>query len=372
MAKGDLIRTPEGTFSTTVEDLLNEEGSRYDHIMAAWQARRKPSTLAAYRRDLEAFQQFLQAYVKKDITEPEVIELLLQDQGKTNRLVFAYVTHLGERGMGAATIKRYVAGGIAGALAAARMLGFINWKLTVPLPKRRPVRNNRGPTGSSVKEVMVSLKKRKARDKGVRGLIAVRDDAIFHLLVAHGLRREEIATLDVNHIDRRRGKLWIAGKADAPGYRSDVPLTITTLRVLDEWLDIRVRLHHTGRCQPLGLQDGPLFVALDWRSFGQRLRPNGIYYIVKHLPLSKELREIEKNLRPHGFRHYAITEVVKKFGIEGGLAFARHAAVNMTMRYLDDIPEKADNAAQALEEIVSEMLQDQEHDQEPDTGSSSS
>ena len=100
---------------------------------------------------------------------------------------------------------------------------------------------------------------------------ARRDAAAIALLVGCGLRRSELADLNLEHLSASREMLVVAGKG---GKVRDVPLPAGVRRAVDEWLAAR------------GEQPGPLLSAIaptkDRAPTGRRLSTNTVRQIVQH------------------------------------------------------------------------------------------
>ena len=124
---------------------------------------------------------------------------------------------------------------------------------------------------------------------------AARDEAILRLAFGLGLRRNEIASLDIGHVNR---KLLVLGK----GSRERIALTLprNAKDALTAWLEWRAG------CPA----DAPLFVNLARNSPGNRLSGAGVYHVIAY-----QLGE-RANIaaRPHGLRHAAITAALDAFG----------------------------------------------------------
>lgn len=145
-----------------------------------------------------------------------------------------------------------------------------------------------------------------------------RDLAILTLLYGTGMRRSEVAKLQVTDYNRRVGEFHL--KATKRGKERKVYVTGAAKRYIDNWLDIR------------GAQDGAFF----WRCHKSgRLITEGIsaqsvYNLVKHWAQQAELDNVE----PHSFRRTYIGEL-----LDSGVDIATiaqnvgHADVNTTRRY---------------------------------------
>ncbi|MFL6417735.1 MAG: tyrosine-type recombinase/integrase [Bryobacteraceae bacterium] len=77
--------------------------------------------------------------------------------------------------------------------------------------------------------------------------LGIRDRAILALLVACGLRRDELARLEVRHLQLREGR-WVLLDLQGKGRRiRTVPVPLWVKRLLDRWLE------------DSGIREGPLF-----------------------------------------------------------------------------------------------------------------
>jgi integrase/recombinase XerC len=142
---------------------------------------------------------------------------------------------------------------------------------------------------------------------------AARDTAILRLAFGLGLRRNEIASLDVGHVDLAGNKLHVLGK----GSRERIALTLpkNAKEALAAWLG------HRGTSAP----DAPLFINLAHNSSGNRISGAGVYHLIRD-QLGK--RANVAAARPHGLRHAAITALDAFAGdYRKARAFSRHASL---------------------------------------------
>jgi integrase/recombinase XerC len=158
---------------------------------------------------------------------------------------------------------------------------------------------------------------------------AARDTAILRLAFGLGLRRNEIASLDIGHADLEGEKLHVLGK----GSRERIALTLpkNAKDALAAWLKWR----------GTDILDAPLFINLAHNSKGNRLSGAGVYDIIAY-QLGKRASVAA---RPHGLRHAAITAALDAFqgDYRRARAFSRHASLETVRRY-DDA--RADHAGQ--------------------------
>lgn len=151
--------------------------------------------------------------------------------------------------------------------------------------------------------------------------INLRDRALLAVLT-HGLRAEDVSTLNVGNFDGTR--LRFVRKKD----KSDaiVPLRSSAREQIYAYLERR-------RSQREELTDeSPLFLSYDPRNSGQRLGYQGIYYFTK-IKLS-EATGIQ-DLTPHRFRHTYATELIE-LGIDSLLArsLTGHKSEKVFKRYI--------------------------------------
>jgi integrase len=171
----------------------------------------------------------------------------------------------------AASVNRILSG-VRGVMRECLRIGFISPECYleicevsgVPLPKRE--------TNDLIKGDDIEAAIQDCIDEKTDG--GFRDAAILALIAYDGLKRSEIAGLDVQHARIRNPPFSIQ-----IGDRSLV-LQPRTLKALGEWLDRR------------GFEPGPLFLRLRgrWRRFPQPLTTEGVYYVVR--------KRLEKRL-PH-------------------------------------------------------------------------
>jgi len=151
--------------------------------------------------------------------------------------------------------------------------------------------------------------------------IDLRDRALLAVLT-HGLRAEDVSALNVSNYDGIR--LRFLRKKD----RSDaiVPLRQAARQQIEAYLERR-------RSQQENLtDDSPLFLSYDFRSGGQRLGYQGIYYFTKvKLGTATEIPD----LTPHRFRHTYASELVE-LGIDSLLArsLTGHNSEKVFERYI--------------------------------------
>ncbi len=287
-----------------------------DALLIAFLAGRSPLTLRAYRRDLEDVRRFLGV---PTLAHAAAL-LLAHGHGPANGLALAYRADLVGRvdqkgkGLAAATINRRLAA-LRSLVKIARTLGLVPWALEVANVKSQGYRDTRGPGDAGYRRLLGVLDRR-------RGPAVHRDRAAVRLLFDLALRRAEVVSLDVAHVDLAAGVVRVLGK----GQTERVPLTLPepTRAVLAAWLTVR------------GPSPGPLFVNFDRarKGMGRRLTGRSLHRIVRALGAEAGLKEV----RPHGLRHAAITAALDRTGgdIRAVQRFSRHRDVRVLAVYDDN------------------------------------
>ena len=284
------------------------------------------NTRRAYAREMEAFT----AFAGYEDTALAVAAFLRLDDGQAHAVVDRWRADKIERGLSPATINRSVSA-INSLVAYTRRVGLTKIKLEAKGVKSKAYRDTRGPGVRGVQSMLTI-----AQDQNLQK--AARDAAIIRLAYGLGLRRGEIESLDIGHVDLAGGTLLVLGK----GRTEREPMTIpaNTKQALVEWLSMR------GSCD----QASPLFIALDRNTKGQRLSGSGIYHIVRDQIGDRA----GVRARPHGLRHSGITSALDAFNgdYRKARAFSRHASLDTVRRYDDNRADHAGQVAAALDSIL--------------------
>lgn len=128
---------------------------------------------------------------------------------------------------------------------------------------------------------------------------AVRDRAIIAVL-SHGLRASEASNLNVEHWN---GKILKVHRSKGQNV-SEVPLHREARQYLEAYLEWRRQ--QGGLFEPV--PEGPMFLAQDPKSVGERLGYKGLHRMVKKLG---KLAGVD-DINPHRFRHTFGTEVTRR------------------------------------------------------------
>jgi integrase/recombinase XerC len=286
---------------------------------------RRPTTLKAYRQDLEDLRRFL----GQDSLEDAVQQLLGRGRGEAHLVALAWLANMQERELAPATASRRLAAARS-LVRLARMLEVVDWELEVRGPKVRSLRDTRGPGREAVEKIAQLLDR-------IPGHRAARNKAIVRVLFDLALRRQEAVTLDLEHVDLEGQRLWVLGKGR--DQREPVTLPEPTQDALQEWLALR------------GLAPGPLFTSMNPSGVGDgRLVGRSIGRILGELGDRAGVGHV----RPHGLRHAAITEALEATGgdVRAVQRFSRHADLNMVLAYDDDRRDLAGEVARKVAERV--------------------
>jgi len=278
-----------------------------ESLINAFLSGKSPKTIEAYGHDIEDFANFC----NRDPNE--AVELLLSSSpGEANAQVLAYRAYLLEEGRSPATVNRRLAA-LKSLTKLARTIGVIPWTLEVEGVRSKAYRDTRG-AGVCGVQAIFSLAKGTSKK-------AKRDYAMLRLLYDLGLRRGEVVSLDLADIDLERSTLEVVGK----GRREKELLTLPeqTKQALSAWIEAR------------GNAEGALFLSLDRRGGGGRLTGTSLYRIVRDYGQKAGIKT-----RPHGLRHTAITEAVKRaqkagLPLEVVRDFSRHSDIATVLIYRD-------------------------------------
>lgn len=176
-----------------------------------------------------------------------------------------------------------------------------------------------------------------ARNAGQPNPAGTRDAAIIGIMYAAGLRRAEIAALDVQSFNPDTGALTLTGKRNK---QRTAYITNGAFDALADWLAIR------------STQPGPLFIQIrkngNFQKGGNfeysRMTPQAIYNILQKRAAQANVKE----LSPHDMRRTFVSDLLEKGADISTVAkMAGHANVQTTARY-DRRPEAAKRKAASL------------------------
>ena len=299
-----------------------ENGAR--RLVQAFLARRSPATRRAYQADLSDFATFLELSNPADA----VRHITSRQPGEANELALTYKGAMLSCSLSAATVNRRLST-LRSVVKMARMVGLCTFAVEVEAERTESYRDTRGPGVSRIKGLLAKLEAK--ADTGNRQ--AVRDLAIVRLLWNRGLRRGEAVSLDVDHYDRENKRLHV--KAKARSSREWITISPAAVEALDRWLGVR------------GTHPGPLFVQLDrlarFRPGDGRLSATAVWRMLRRF-----------DIRPHGLRHSAITEVLRLSNgdIPRTMRFSRHKSPAVVMIYDDRRTDDGGRLAAMLDDLA--------------------
>lgn len=251
------------------------------------------NTIAAYKRDLDRYQRFL------DGREPD------------SEIVEDFVATLSESGLSRATIARRIAA-IRGLH---RFLVIEDYRDADPtLLLQSPGRKDPFPKALSIDDAI-----RLVESPPLTSIKGRRDAAILEFLYGTGARATEAADLDLTHIDLDDRIATVTGKGSKQRL---VPLGSKAVEALGRWLPDRQALVRRDQ------RGDPLFTSLR----GRRLSRQAIFDIVR--AAAKKANVNEGLVSPHVLRHSAATHMV-----EGGADLRTvqemlgHATISTTQVY---------------------------------------
>jgi integrase/recombinase XerC len=290
----------------------------YQLLVASFLKSRNPNTMRAYARGIAEFQTFAGV----DSPEGAAAALLGRGQGKANALVLGYQESLIARKLAPATVNARIAA-VKSLAKLGRLLGMVPWEIEVGGVKAETMKDTAGPGKEAVEKAVADLEARAEASP-----LAARNLAIVSLLYRQGLRRNEIVSLDHEHVDLDKGRISILGKGR--GEREWITLSPRAAKALEGWIRYR------------GVGSGPLFTRLDRAGSGKgRLTGGAIWKWTWSLGLG----------RPHGVRHTAITDALDKTG--GNLRmvqrFSRHRDLKTLMKYDDNRKDFGGEVAKLLD-----------------------
>lgn len=269
-----------------------------EEYLAALAAERglSSNTIAAYRRDLRQYAEFL------------------DDHEVASPTADSWVTELNNRGLAAATIARKVAAvrGLHRFLVAEELAEDDPTALL-----ETPQRPMRLPKALTVTQIFALLEAPSQDDP-----VGRRDRAVLEFMYASGCRVSELTALDVDDVDLDDRMALVTGKGNKQRF---VPLGRAAVDSIAAWLGVRA----TWR-----LGTDALFVS----TRGRRLNRQAVWRLVRTAALRAGL--VDESVTPHVLRHSAATHMV-----EGGADLRSvqemlgHARISTTQVYTRVTPD---------------------------------
>lgn len=290
-------------------------------------AGRSTNTLSAYRKDLQSFANWCGV-----CTGGDALTILVGlPAGEGNSRLLSWRATMQDAKLAPSTINRRLSA-VRSALRFARTIGATSWVPEVQGLKAQTYRDTRGP-GLAGTRALLGSALTKAGEKSAR------DVAIIRCMFDLGLRRGEVASLDVDDVEKTGRVLWVLGKGRSQKEARTLP--VPTLSAIDAWLDERQAV--------VGLHEPALFVNVSHYHRGQRITGHGVYYVIRDLG---DLAGIKA--RPHGLRHASITAALDNTNgdVRAAQMHARHANPQTTMRYDDAREDLAGKVSAGLADVL--------------------
>lgn len=205
--------------------------------------------------------------------------------------------------------------------------GLIHWRVKVR-PVKAAQKDMRGPGREGVAKLFA------VRTDATP--MALRDRAMVRMLFSAALRRAEVSSLNIEHIDLTRGSISVLRKGWTT--RQTLSVSPNVVRDLAAWISVR------------GPEAGPLFFNFDTSGKGgKRLTGNGIYKVLRRVASDAGLDP--KKVRPHGMRHAGITTALDAThgNIRSVMRFSGHTKPEMVLRYDDSRQDFARQVATAVD-----------------------
>ncbi|HMD02143.1 MAG TPA: site-specific tyrosine recombinase/integron integrase [Candidatus Baltobacteraceae bacterium] len=230
---------------------------------------RSALTVEAYGRDLELFKRFLRGAIR-DAKPTDIRRFIVELSGARNYSMVSVRRKLSSL----KSFYKYL-----------KTEGIRDDDPAVHIPA--PKVERRLPKVLPVRDVARLLHTRVAGRSDSQRL---RDNAIMELLYASGIRRAEVARIDVNDIDLQRRTIRINGKGRKQRL---VVINHTAAAAIDAYLRVRPRAH-----------DEALFLGRT----GKRLSPRHIWHIFHTI---YKLSGIRLHASPHTLRHSFATHLLE-------------------------------------------------------------
>lgn len=317
----DIIPTPEATPLTTQ---TTRDRISVANAIRLWLSQfPSPNTREAYRRDLERFAEF----TRGPDTITSMTSFLALDEYQAHTILDAYRVDMLQRTppLQPATVNRRLST-VGSFVSSARRHGLTTLRIEAKMVESRAYRDTRGPGTAGVQKLIEAAKAQRNPWK------AARDEAIMRLLFSLGLRRDELVSCDLEHLDLAAATLSIKGKGQIERRTLSVPPA--ALAAVEAWLQHR------------GDKPGALIYGIDSKA---RMSGSALYQMIVGLGKQAGVRA-----RPHGIRHAAITAVLDATNgdVRRAQAFGRHASASTTLLYDDNRQDLGGSAARIVDALV--------------------
>lgn len=274
-------------------------------------------TVRTYRRCL----QDLADWMGEGSLEGAAARFLSGGQGNANLTALNFKDHLKKQGYAPSSVNTHLVA-LRSLVKIGRLLGQIPWSLDVENVKNEIYRDTAGPGTERFNQVMQDLASK-------TDPMEIRDRLVLKMIHDAGLRRDEVSSIDLEHVDFENGRLWVRAKKRTA--RVSVPMNPAVAADVKIWLGVR------------GGAPGPLFSNFSQAGTGAGLTGHSVGRICKKYGLG----------HAHGLRHLAITEALKvtNGNISEVMKFSRHSDPKTVMIYDDNRKNVPMDISQKLSEL---------------------
>lgn len=288
-------------------------------IIRRWFASLSPAAVRSYTRAMRSFCAW--ALRDADAAPEQALQVLVDAGcGAAHSMVADWRDHLLASGLASGSVACHVVG-VSSLLKACRRAGLITWRLEQVAPKVERRQDRSGPKRTDVERLVEHVDA--LAEAGCTR--AVRDAAILRLLYCCAMRRAEVCTLHVAHVqlEHADGPTILAKRK---GHRERQPVLVSakTAEALARWLAVR------------GTEAGPLFLRQDRaRGAAAEAKPIAGETIRKMLRARTAEAGIRGTIRPHGLRHSAATQVASCASLGTLMAVGGWKSLSAAQGYVD-------------------------------------
>lgn len=289
--------------------------------LKAWLGAKTPQTLRGYQTSLESFAQFVGV---KSVSDA-VGTFFSLTHGDANITALNWRNWMKNNGSSSNTINTRLAA-LRSLVDAANAMDVVPWTIQIRCEKIQIMRDVKGPDKEGVEKIF------EATDRPTwYKWMAFRDKAMLWLLYGLALRREEVCSLDTEHVDYENHCIWVKRK----GIDDRVRFTLSTDA------EEAMRTYRKTVVEGGWIKEDAFFI----NPSGKRLSASGLWRIIKRLGKIAGL-----DVHPHSLRHAAITESLNltNGNIREVQRFAGHSDPKTTMGYDDSRVDYQGQIAQKL------------------------
>jgi integrase/recombinase XerC len=293
-------------------------------LFAAALSTKSPSTIRAYENAVKAFAKYMGIS-----SHTEALGYLLSlDRLDAELRVLEFMGHMEANELSSSTIRSRLAG-LKFYVRTAYRAQWVDWTLETEGPPQETVKDVEGPTPEQFERILEIA-------DNLPGQTATRNRLLVYMLAFMGLRINECLSLDLEHVDFKKGTVSVLRKGKRRK-RETRTVPKITLRVMKRWVKER------------GSHQGPFFTNFDLNpdSQGKRLSHSTAYRFVRKLGEKAGV----PGLHPHAFRHFSATEALELTdgNTRKAMKHTGHTSENVFNMYEDKRQDVAGDIAQQIE-----------------------